>query len=115
MTLVCVSRDELPLFEAWLTFYRRHHNATRELHVGFYDDEAYAYLLTLQDDEALNVILHDTVVFPNVYERKEAQKRREKLRIYQWVCQSAPVGAPVVCSCVATLARWRGDAGSSLG
>jgi len=99
-TLVCVSGDELKLFEAWLRFYRRHHNATRELHVGFYDDEAYAYLLKLQDDEALNVVLHDTVVFPNVYERKEAQKRREKLRIYQWVCQSAPVGAPVVCSCV---------------
>jgi len=98
-TLVCVSGDELPLFEAWLTFYRRHHNANRELHVGFYDDEAYAYLLTLQDDESLNVILHDTVVFPNVYERKEAQKRREKMRIYQWVCQSAPAGAPVVCSC----------------
>ena len=95
-TLVCVSGDELPLFEAWLTFYRRWHNATRELHVGFYDDEAYAYLLTLQDDDRLNVVLHDTVVFPNVYERKEAQKRREKMRIYQWVCQSAPVGAPVV-------------------
>ena len=99
-TLVCVSGDDLPLFEAWLTFYRRHHNANRELHVGFYDDEAYTYLLKLQDDEALNVILHDTVVFPNVYERKEAQKRREKMRIYQWVCQSAPVGAPVVYSCV---------------
>ena len=37
------------------------------------------------------MVLHDTVIFPNVYERKEAQKRREKMRIYQWVCQSAPV------------------------
>ena len=44
------------------------------------------------------MVLHDTVIFPNVYERKEAQKRREKMRIYQWVCQSAPVGAPVVYS-----------------
>ena len=111
-TLVCVSGDELPLFEAWLRFYRRHHNATRELHVGFYDDEAYAYLLTLQDDETLNVILHDLITFTNVYERKEAQKRREKMRIYQWVCQSAPPGSPVVYSCVLS-ARRRGDAGSS--
>ena len=114
-TLVCVSGEDLPLFEAWLRFYRRHHNATRELHVGFYDDEAYAHLLTLQDDESLNVILHDTAIFPNVYERKEAQKRREKMRIYQWVCQFAPVGAPVVYSCVHDIsARRRGDAGSSL-
>ena len=115
-TLVCVSGDELPLFEAWLTFYRRHHNANRELHVGFYDDEAYTYLLKLPDDGRLNVVLHDTVVFPNVYERKEAQKRREKLRIYQWVCQSAPPGSPVVCSRAEIMisARWRGDAGSSL-
>ena len=95
-TLVCVSGDELKLFGAWLRFYRRWHNASRELHVGFYDDEAYAYLLKLQDDETLNVILHDTVIFPNVHARKEAQKRREKVRILQWVCQSAPVGAPVV-------------------
>ena len=49
--------------------------------------------------DQLNVVLHDTVIFPNVYERKEAQKRREKMRIFQWVCQSAPVGAlPVVYS-----------------
>ena len=71
------------------------------------------YLLTLQDDESLNVILHDLITFTNVYERKEAQKRREKMRILQWVCQSAPVGAPVVYSCVMISARWRGDAGSS--
>ena len=113
-TLVCVSGDDLPLFEAWLRFYRRHHNATRELHVGFYDDEAYAYLLKLQDDEALNVILHDLITFTNVYERKEAQKRREKMRILQWVCQSAPVGAPVVCSCVEINIYGAFDAGSSL-
>jgi len=99
-TLVCVSGDELPLFEAWLKFYRRHHNASRELHVGFYDDEAYTYLLKLQDDDRLNVTLHDTVTFTNVYERKEAQNRREKMRIFQWVCQSAPPGSPVVYSCV---------------
>ena len=48
-TLVCVSGDDLPLFEAWLRFYRRWHNSSRELHVGFYDDEAYTYLLTLQE------------------------------------------------------------------
>ena len=115
-TLVCVSGDELPLFEAWLKFYRRHHNASRELHVGFYDDEAYTYLLKLQDDDRLNVTLHDTVTFTNVYERKEAQNRREKMRIFQWVCQSAPPGSPVVCSRAEIMisARWRGDAGSSL-
>ena len=89
-TLVCVSGEELAMFKAWLRFYRRWHNANRELHVGFYDDEAYTYLLKLQDDDQLNVILHDTVIFPNVHERREAQKRREKMRIYQWVCQSAP-------------------------
>ena len=76
------------------------HNANRELHVGFYDDEAYTYLLKLQDDDRLNVTLHDTVTFTNVYERKEAQNRREKMRIFQWVCQSAPPGSPVVYSCV---------------
>ena len=111
-TLVCVSGEELPLFEAWLRFYRRHHNASRELHVGFYDDEAYTYLLKLQDDDRLNVTLHDTVTFTNVYERKEAQNRGEKMRIFQWVCQSAPPGSPVVYSCVLS-ARRRGDVGSS--
>lgn len=97
-TLVCVSGDDLPLFDAWLVFYRKHHTRDRELHAAFYDDESYLALLKLQEDDDLNVVLHDTVIFPNTYERQEAQKRREKLRCLQWAVQSAPNGVPVVYS-----------------
>ena len=55
-TLVCVSGDELKLFGAWLRFYRRWHNSQRELHVGFYDDEAYTYLPVRKSTSDLGII-----------------------------------------------------------
>ena len=61
-TLVCVSGADLPLFEAWLKFYRRHHNATRELHVGFYDDEAYTYLPVRKSTSDLGIIAETFVI-----------------------------------------------------
>ena len=85
-TLVCVSGDDLKLFEGLAAVYREVAQRKRELHVGFYDDEAYTYLLKLQDDESLNVVLHDTVIFPNVYESKEAKRRK---------AAHLPVGLPV--------------------
>ena len=75
-TLVCVSGDELPLFEAWLKFYRRWHNSQRELHVGFYDDEAYTYLPVRKSTSDLGIIAETFVILHAIEPTRLRRQRR---------------------------------------
>ena len=75
-TLVCVSGADLPLFGAWLRFYRRWLNSSRELHVGFYDDEAYTYLPVRKSTSDLGIIAETFVILHAIEPTRLRRQRR---------------------------------------